>query len=100
VTIQSTPPPPPRGTEPLQQDLKAFSQPWSGWFRRFWEVVSGNFAYTSTQLTTLSTNVSTLQGELAGGINVTITTAKLTTSGTEGSITFVHGILTAQTPAT
>ena len=34
------------------------------------------------------------------GISATITTAKLTVGGTNGSQTFVGGILTAQTPAT
>lgn len=34
------------------------------------------------------------------GITVTITTAKLTGGGTNGSMTFTNGILTAQTPAT
>lgn len=34
------------------------------------------------------------------GINATITTAKLTPGGANGSMTFVGGILTAQTPAT
>jgi hypothetical protein len=34
------------------------------------------------------------------GINATITTAKLTLTGTNGSMTFTNGILTAQTPAT
>lgn len=34
------------------------------------------------------------------GISVTITTAKLTTGGTNGSMTFTNGILTAQSPAT
>lgn len=36
----------------------------------------------------------------AVGLSVTITTAKLTSGGTNGSQTFVNGILTAQTPAT
>jgi hypothetical protein len=35
-----------------------------------------------------------------GGISVTITTAKLTTGGVNGSMTFTNGILTAQTQAT
>lgn len=35
-----------------------------------------------------------------GGISATITTAALTLAGTQGSMTFVNGILTAQTPAT
>lgn len=37
---------------------------------------------------------------LGGGLSVTITTAKLTVAGTNGSMTFVNGILTAQTQAT
>jgi hypothetical protein len=37
---------------------------------------------------------------LPTGINATITTAKLTTGGTSGSMTFVNGLLTAQTAAT
>lgn len=34
------------------------------------------------------------------GLTVTITTAKLTVGGTNGSMTFSNGLLTAQTPAT
>jgi len=34
------------------------------------------------------------------GLSVTITTAKLTLTGTNGSMTFTHGILTSQTQAT
>ncbi len=37
---------------------------------------------------------------IAAGINATITTAKLTSTGTNGSMTFTNGILSAQTPAT
>lgn len=37
---------------------------------------------------------------LANGLSATITTAKLTTGGTAGSMTFTNGILTKQTPAT
>ena len=37
---------------------------------------------------------------LGGGLSVTITTAQLTALGTQGSMTFVNGILTAQTQAT
>jgi len=37
---------------------------------------------------------------LGGGLSVTITTAKLTTLGSNGSMTFTNGILTAQTQAT
>lgn len=34
------------------------------------------------------------------GLSATITTAKLTSGGANGSMTFVGGLLTAQTPAT
>jgi hypothetical protein len=37
---------------------------------------------------------------LGGGLSVTITTAKLTLAGANGSMTFTNGILTAQTAAT
>jgi len=37
---------------------------------------------------------------ITGGITITITTAKLTALGTNGSMTFENGILTAQTAAT
>ena len=37
---------------------------------------------------------------LGSGLSVTITTAKLTALGADGSMTFVNGILTAQTQAT
>ena len=37
---------------------------------------------------------------LGSGLSVTITTAQLTPVGTQGSMTFVNGILTAQTQAT
>ena len=38
--------------------------------------------------------------DISGGLTATITTAKLTTLGSNGSMTFVNGILTAQTQAT
>jgi hypothetical protein len=37
---------------------------------------------------------------LNGGLSTTITTAKLTPGGANGSMTFTIGILTASTPAT
>jgi hypothetical protein len=52
-----------------------FAQPWSGWFRNLYNV-------------------------LKPGITVTVTTAKLTVGGANGSMTFVNGVLTKSTPAT
>ena len=39
-------------------------------------------------------------GPVAGSISVTVTLAALTPGGTQGSMTFVNGILTAHVPAT
>ena len=44
-------------------------------------------------------NNQALANQLSG-ISATITTAKLTPSGTTGSMTFVNGLLTAHTDAT
>jgi hypothetical protein len=41
-----------------------------------------------------------IAAHLLPGISTTITTAKLTTGGTQGSMTFVNGLLTAQVQAT
>jgi len=43
---------------------------------------------------------SKVAAAFALGISVTITTAALTTGGTQGSMTFTNGLLTAQVPAT
>ena len=48
---------------------------------------------------TTAANARTNLG-LGSGLSVTITTAKLTALGANGSMTFVNGILTAQTQAT
>lgn len=59
-----------------------------------------------TMATENSNNVAITGGSVAativpvGGITRTITTAKLTTLGTNGSMTFTNGILTASTQAT
>jgi len=49
-----------------------------------------------------ATNAATARTNLGlgSGLSVTITTAKLTVAGTNGSMTFTNGILTAQTAAT
>jgi hypothetical protein len=41
-----------------------------------------------------------LQGTIGSGFTGTITTAKLTDGGANGSMTFVNGVVTSQTPAT
>ncbi len=77
-------------------------------------ILQGDVALVEGEITTLNADVSTLSAEqtsqgasivsieatLAPGISATVTTAALTTGGTEGSMTFTHGILTAQVQAT
>lgn len=48
----------------------------------------------------LKTTVSTLSADIAAGLTVVIPTAKLTALGSNGSMTFTHGILTGHTDAT
>jgi hypothetical protein len=58
-------------------------------------LVVANGGTGATDVATARTNLG-----LGGGLSVTITTAKLTTLGANGSMTFTNGILTAQTQAT
>lgn len=73
-------PPPARGAAVL--DGAVFSIWWYGWFSK------------------ISTIVTALSQLSNSGYTGTITTAKLTGGGTDGSMTFVNGVLTASTPAT
>ena len=70
---------------------------------------TGNFTTLSASvpipITSGGTGANTASGArtnlgLGSGISVTITTAKLTVTGTNGSMTFTNGILTSQTQAT
>jgi hypothetical protein len=53
-----------------------------------------------TDLAAQGVEISAIQETLAPGITVLITTAKLTTLGVNGSMTFINGILTAQVQST
>lgn len=64
-----------------------------------YNALTGAFGQTQPAFSDISGQITTSQLP-ASGISVTITTAKLTVGGTNGSMTFVSGILTAQTPAT
>ena len=70
---------------------------------------TGNFTTLSASvpipITSGGTGANTASGArtnlgLGSGLSVTITTAKLTVTGTNGSMTFTNGILTSQTQAT
>lgn len=114
-------PPPPTYAEPTLVDPRTgkaqFNPIWLKWFVDVAQILnalgaaSGNVFHNS---------LSGLQGGIAGqfyhvsqaqdtylatlatitGISVTITTGPLSGIGTTGSMTFVNGLLTAQTPAT
>ena len=57
-------------------------------------------AVAGKYLTAYNAATGVFSASTTPGISATITTAALTTLGTQGSMTFVDGMLTAQTPAT
>lgn len=81
-------------------------------------IPSGSISGLGTMATQNASNVAITGGTISGvaiisstipysnvtgtptGVSATITTAKLTPGGANGSMTFTNGILTAQTPAT
>lgn len=114
------PPPPPTNQG---VDTRQFRD----WFYQVFYKTNGNINGLGTLSTQNSDNVSITGGSIANtnlsniktpgltgylygnntsaisaitGLSVTITTAKLTLTGTNGSMTFTHGILTSQTQAT
>lgn len=60
---------------------------------------TGTFTKTQPNFTDVAGQIATAQLP-ASGLSVTITTAKLTVGGANGSMTFTNGILTAQVQAT
>tara|TARA_R110000868_G_scaffold94340_5_gene260312 strand:- start:1254 stop:1679 length:426 start_codon:yes stop_codon:yes gene_type:complete len=54
----------------------------------------------TTQVTGILPIANGGTGTSTAGVSATITTAKLTALGANGSMTFTNGLLTAQTPAT
>lgn len=116
---------PPIPQTPIGEDFT-----WRDWFKNLgtyvqkaqtggspWTILQGGTgastatgARSNLGLGTIATqnanNVAITGGSIMGvvhptnGITTTITTAKLTSTGTNGSMTFINGILTAQTQAT
>lgn len=112
---------------PIPVDAPFASYNWVDWYQKVRRVINeaqnlkwSQFTdFTGSNLNQIATrDHSALQGIQGGttgqryhlnlaqynaviaGITATITTAKLTSGGTNGSMTFTNGILTAQTPAT
>ena len=76
----------------------------TGYLKGTTGTVSASSTIPYTDITGLATVAHTgAYSDLTGtptGLSVTITTAKLTPTGTNGSMTFTNGILTSQTQAT
>lgn len=94
-TLKYVIPAPPRAGAVLQKD-GTFIQPWTGFFQSIYRLFNSH----SQSISTNSQNIQTLQQSLASGISTTVVLAKLTTTGTEGSMTFNNGVLTAYTAPT
>ena len=90
------------GTNWLTSDLLVLAQTFTAvaheWLKSY-DAATGLFTATQPDFTDISGNLTTSQLPVSG-LSVTITTAALTTLGTQGSQTFVNGILTAQVQAT
>ena len=88
----------------LQATGTTIIQALSGYLKGTSGTVSAVSTIPYTDISGLSTVAHTgAYSDLTGtptGLSVTITTAKLTTLGTNGSMTFTNGILTSQTQAT
>lgn len=61
---------------------------------------SGDIGTLNNGLSAANDNISAIQKTLAPGISVTVALAKLTSGGTNGSLTVASGIITAYTPPT
>lgn len=79
----------------LAQTFNAVAHEWLNSY----SATTGIFTATQPAFTDISGNLATSQLPTAG-LTTTITTAKLTSGGANGSMTFTNGLLTASTPAT
>lgn len=73
--------------------------------KNFWANARGiKFVDSASLIWAFNKNTNELSAGVTGsppsGVTTTITTAKLTGGGANGSMTFTNGVLTAQTPAT
>lgn len=94
-TMKYTVPAPPRAGPVLQKD-GTFIQPWAGFFQGIYNLFNSH----ASQINSNTSSIQTIQQSLAAGINASVTLAKLTTTGAEGTMTFSNGILTAYTAPT
>jgi len=88
---------------PSNQIPNTFSSAWFINFIRTWlRAADVRNATAGPGITITGQGIIPATISVTGGLTGTIiiTTAKLTPGGTEGSLTYIDGILTAQTPAT
>jgi hypothetical protein len=101
-SVPTVVPPPPRPGLVLDESQR-FVQPWSGWFRRVYEVFNTHgvqIANATNTANQASQDALAVSQALQQGVGATVTLARLTTAGNEGSMTFHSGILTAYTAPT
>lgn len=90
--------PPPPQSAPISSEANTFTRVWSGWFRSLFDLLNPG----TNALITIpgGGSINVIQGIVvqvtpaAIGLSTTIALAKLTTGGTNGSITVVNGIIT------
>lgn len=81
--------------QPWVDEKRMLTHQWAKWLRRVIQQINddGDAIAANTAV------IAIINAQLAAGFTGTITTAKLTPGGANGSMTFTNGVLTASTPA-
>jgi hypothetical protein len=99
--------PPPKFYPPVELDEATgryeLTQPWNVWFLNLGRNLGLEQTATGmlgTRLTAVEGEVDVLQAASAAGFTGTVTLAKITVLGANGSLTVVNGLITAVTAPT